>query len=252
LAIADRHMTSWQEWHYCGCSDPTTSGPGDKQAIVIDPAKPPEGANLKTKTLDAVTRPFPQAVAGTPESWSFDPSTRAFSLRYTTARAGGGAAFGAGAETEVAAPARQYPNGYAARVQGGRILSAPRDPVLRFTACAGVTRVGVDLSPGTELSSTCKPPAAAARTRLRVSVSPRRVRAGHRVTLRFRVRAGTRGVRHARVTVAGRRVLTDRRGRAAMRIRFGRTGRRAVAASARGYRSGRATVRVLRSARFTG
>ncbi len=253
MAIADRHMTGWQEWHYCGCSDPTTSGAGDKQAIVLDPAKPPVGANLKTSTLEAVTRPFPQAVAGTPESWSFDPSSRAFSLRYATARAGGGAGFGAGAETEVALPARQYQKGYAARVQGGRILSAPRDPVLRVTACAGVARVGVDVTSSGQSSSTCRPPPAAARTRLRVSVSPRLVRAGRRVTLRFRVRAGRRAVRGARVKLAGRRVVTDRRGRATMRIRLGRTGRRLVVASRRGYRAGRTTVRVARAgSRFTG
>jgi endoglycosylceramidase len=245
LTIADRHMTSWQEWHYCGCSDPTTSGPGDKQAVVIDPAKPPVGANLKTSTLDAITRPFPQAVAGTPESFSFDPSNRAFSLRYTTARASGGAAFGAGAETEVALPARQYPEGYAARVQGGRILSAPGASVLRVAACAGVSRVGVDVTPSGTRASTCRPPPL--RTRLRVSVLPRRVRAGRRVTLRFRVLAGRRAVRGARVALAGKRVKTDRRGRARMRIRLRRTGRRPVVASARGYRAGRTTVRVTHS-----
>jgi hypothetical protein len=79
------------------------------------------------------------------------------------------------------------------------------------------------------------------------------VRAGRRVTLHFLVRGRRGALRGARVSVAGRRVVTDRHGRATMRIRFGRTGRRAVVATARGYRAGRATVRVARrSARFTG
>ena len=29
--LADQNMVGWQEWHYCGCADPTTSGAGDKQ-----------------------------------------------------------------------------------------------------------------------------------------------------------------------------------------------------------------------------
>ena len=37
--FADQHMVSWQEWHYCGCDDPTTSGPGDTQALVKDPSR---------------------------------------------------------------------------------------------------------------------------------------------------------------------------------------------------------------------
>src|SRR3954469_10685958 len=51
LERADRAMVGWQEWHYCGCADPTTSGPGDKQAIVRDPNKPPAGDNLVKGTL---------------------------------------------------------------------------------------------------------------------------------------------------------------------------------------------------------
>ncbi len=63
---ADRHMTSWQEWHYCGCDDPTTSGPGDVQAIVKNPQKPPRGSNVFWGKLKALARPYPQAIAGTP------------------------------------------------------------------------------------------------------------------------------------------------------------------------------------------
>jgi hypothetical protein len=76
LAHADRHMVSWQEWHYCGCSDPTTTGPGDVQALVKDPAAPPRGANVFRSKLKALARPYPQLVAGTPTGWQFDPATR--------------------------------------------------------------------------------------------------------------------------------------------------------------------------------
>ena len=50
----------WLEWAYCGCGDPTTPGPGTTQAIVIDPAKPPAGANLELPTLRALVEPYPQ------------------------------------------------------------------------------------------------------------------------------------------------------------------------------------------------
>ncbi len=63
---ADRNMVSWLEWAYCGCNDPTTSGPGAQQAIVLDPSKPPRGSNLNLPTLRILVEPYPQLVAGTP------------------------------------------------------------------------------------------------------------------------------------------------------------------------------------------
>src|SRR3954453_2510483 len=105
MALADEHMTSWQEWHYCGCDDPTTTGSGDTQAIVLDPAKPPRGKNLKTSTLGVITRPYPQVGSGTPLEWAFDVDSKKFSFSYTTARADDPKrAFASGAVTEVALP----------------------------------------------------------------------------------------------------------------------------------------------------
>jgi endoglycosylceramidase len=250
LTLADQNMMSWQEWHYCGCDDPTTSGPGDKQAIVIDPSKPPQGSNLKTVTLDAITRPYPQAVAGTPESWSFDPASKKFSLAYSTRQPGsGGASFAPGAETEIAVPRRQYPSGYAPDVRGGSIRSAPGAAVLRIAACPGADRVAVTVVPSGTPQSSCAPPPRSGRTaraRLRVSLSPRVVRVGRRVTVRVRVLAGRAPVRGAVVRLGGRRVVTGRSGRATLRLRFGHSGRRKATARARGYRQGRATLRVVR------
>ena len=250
LKLADQHMMSWQEWHYCGCDDPTTTGSGDKQAIVLDPAKPPTGDNLKTSTLDAITRPYPQAVAGTPNNWKFDPATKAFSLSFNTQRAGGSTSFAPGAETEIAVPRRQYPDGYAADVRGGDIRSAPGAPVLRVVACSAAEGVEVTVKPSGPTQASCVAPART-RPRLRVSVSPRRVRAGKRVRVRIRVRAGQARspVRGAVVRLGGKRAVTNRRGRATVRVRFSRPGRRVARARARGYRSGRATLRVRRSRR---
>ena len=93
------------------------------------------------------------------------------------------------------------------------------------------------------------------KAKLRVTVSPRRARAGRRARFAFRVRArstATRkygNVRGAKVRFAGRTVRTGRRGRAHMRHRFRKAGRRTVRASRKGYRAGTVRVRVLRRAR---
>ena len=82
--------------------------------------------------------------------------------------------------------------------------------------------------------------------RLRLSVTPRRVRAGRLVTLRFRVLGGGRPLARARVHVGGRRSRTAANGRASLRVRFHAPGLRSVRASRPGF--GRAVVklRVLR------
>jgi hypothetical protein len=83
--------------------------------------------------------------------------------------------------------------------------------------------------------------------RLRVKVRPRRVRAGKRKRFAFVVRGRrNRGVRGAGVRFAGKRARTGRRGRARIVVRFRRRGLRSVRATKKGYRPGRARVRVLR------
>jgi endoglycosylceramidase len=147
LADADSHMVGWQEWQYCGCSDPTTqAGPGSTEALVIDPEKPPSGDNVKQQKLAVLSRPYPQAVAGTPKSYSYDTSANRFSLDYSTARAGGGG-FTPGAQTEVFVPPVHYPSGYDVDVQGAAIASAPGARLLRVAACPGAATVSVAVSP---------------------------------------------------------------------------------------------------------
>ena len=43
---------------------------------MIDPNKPPSGANVKQAKLDVLSEPYPQVVAGTPTSYGFDDATR--------------------------------------------------------------------------------------------------------------------------------------------------------------------------------
>jgi endoglycosylceramidase len=227
---ADRTMVSWTEWHYCGCDDPTTSGPGDKQAIVLDPAKPPAGDNLNAVTLDQLVRPYPQVVAGTPESWSYADGT--FAARWSTVGPDGRAATG---DSEIVVPARAYPAGYAAQVQGGSIVSAKGDRQLRVAACTGVPEVAVTVTRKGATRATCKPPP------LLVSVKPMRVKAGKRVRLTVTVRPALRG---ATVRIGGRRARTGKAGRVRIRTRFARRGGVRVTVRS-GRRSGHTTLHVI-------
>ena len=120
--FADDHMVSWQEWHYCGCDDPTTQGPGDVQALVKDPALPPHGSNVFHDKLKALARPYPQLIAGTPDSYSFDPDSGRFDLSYTQKRANGHGSFRHG-KTVVFLPRIQYPHGYRVSLKGGSVAS---------------------------------------------------------------------------------------------------------------------------------
>jgi endoglycosylceramidase len=119
---ADRHMISWQWWHYCGCADPTTSGPGDTQALVHDPRKPPRADNVFRDKLTLLERPYPQAVAGTPVRYRFNRDSRRFELVFTKRRAAGRGRFRRGL-TDVFVPKLHYPGGYRARVGGARVVS---------------------------------------------------------------------------------------------------------------------------------
>jgi endoglycosylceramidase len=134
VELADEHMMSWQQWHYCACDDPTTSGPG-VQAVVIDAAEPPSGSNLNEEKLRVTSRPYPQAVSGTPQGYGFDSDTKLFHLEYSTAHADGSGDFPVGSQTEVFVPPIQYPDGYSVDVQGAEVVSAPGARVLTLASC---------------------------------------------------------------------------------------------------------------------
>ena len=247
---ADRNMVGWEEWHYCGCHDPTTSGAGDKQAIVYDPAKPPTGSNLDDGKLAILVRPRPQAVAGTPKSFGYDADEHRFTLEYSTLRADGNETFGPDGVTEIFVPARQYPGGYVTHVMGGTIRSAPGARVLAVSACAGAKDVSVEVLPKGSSSSTCAAPRPRTLPRLRLRLRPRRVHAGRRERILATVRVGTgraaRPVKGAVVRLAGVRAVTGPKGRARLVHRFRHAGGYRATAHKRGYRAGHATLRALR------
>jgi endoglycosylceramidase len=144
--FADQHMVSWQEWHYCGCDDPTTSGPGDTQALVKDPSKRPRGSNVFRNKLKALARAYPQVIAGTPISFSFDPDNRHFRLVYTPRRVSGHGRFDRGV-TVVFLPDVQYPNGYRVKLRGGSLVTPAGGRRLFIQAHAAASRVELSVTP---------------------------------------------------------------------------------------------------------
>jgi endoglycosylceramidase len=143
---ADRHMISWQWWHYCNCSDPTTSGAGDKQAIVSDPALPPTGSNVFAGKLALIDRPYPQVIAGTPEGWSFETSSGVFELAYS-ATTPSGERLRRKTKTIVYLPETHFPDGYRVGVEGGRVTSGKGADLLVIRRAKGADRVSVSVTP---------------------------------------------------------------------------------------------------------
>ena len=131
--LADEHMVGWQEWHYCACDEPTSQAAPEVQAVVIDPKKPPRGDNLKREKLRALSRPYPQVIAGTPVEWNFDPDEHSFALTYKTAKVSGRGSFRRGV-TDVFVPKLHYPDGYRVALKGAKAVSKPgRRHLLRAT-----------------------------------------------------------------------------------------------------------------------
>ena len=58
---AEETMMSWQYWHYCPCADPTTTGSGSTQALVLDPG---EAAHGRQRGGQEARRAQPRLPAG--------------------------------------------------------------------------------------------------------------------------------------------------------------------------------------------
>jgi endoglycosylceramidase len=151
---AEQHMMSWEQWSYWN-ADP--SGKRTNEGLILDPHDPPTGNNVRMERLKLSARVHPNAVAGTPTGWSFRPTTRRFSLTYTTLRpAQTTDRFPEGSETVVAIPEVHYPADYAVTLTGARVTSEPGARELTIASCPGAQSVSVSVAPGTT--------AAAART----------------------------------------------------------------------------------------
>lgn len=156
VEAADRHMVSWQQWHYCACDDPTTTAsPVASQSLVADPSEPPTGDNVDRDKLRLSARPYPRAISGTPIEYDFDYRERFFNFRYSTKRADGDGRFPPGSISEVFVPRLHYGGSYGMRVHGARVRSAPGSQVLRLRSCRGAKRIKLRVTPGAEQKSRC-------------------------------------------------------------------------------------------------
>ena len=144
---AAENLTGWQYWAYCGCDDPTTTGPGATQALVLDPAKAPTGDNIDLAKLRAISVPHPLAVSGTPRRYGFDRDSKVFTDVWSTARAAGKGRFDGGSRTTLALPHVAYPHGYVVTVAGGRVVSDPGARTLVVVQDRGAERVRVVVRP---------------------------------------------------------------------------------------------------------
>jgi endoglycosylceramidase len=161
VSLADRYMVPWTEWAYCTCGDPTGVA---NEGMVFNPRKPKTRSNLRMSIVRSLVEPYPQLVAGTPLSWSFERSTKTFKLSYRARKASGKGRFAAGSITEIAIPSRVFSHGYSVRVQGGAIASRPRSGLLRIALCRAAKRITVTVTSSGQNHETCSAAVAAART----------------------------------------------------------------------------------------
>ena len=133
-AAFDAALVPWIFWSYC-CE------------LVPSLQSAAGGKNVVASTAGVLVRPYPLAVAGTPQKLDVDPAARTLSFTWSTARAGGGE-LAAGALTTFEVPASAYADGYTVTVTGGSVTSAPCAPILTVAAEPGAASVTVGLKPG--------------------------------------------------------------------------------------------------------
>jgi endoglycosylceramidase len=128
--LADQYMVSWDYWAYGNWNDPTGNPPAE--GMWEDDLDRP--GSLKRDKALILIRTYPQAVAGTPLSFSFDPESRdrVFTMTYRTDPA-------IHAPTVIFVPVKwHYPRGYVVTVNGpARITSRPNAPRLTLRNAGG-------------------------------------------------------------------------------------------------------------------
>jgi len=129
----DARLLPWLYWSYNG-------------HVVTDSKRPLVPANLNGVVLDALTRPYPTIVNGTPTRLAFDGTTRTLDFQFATRRPDGRIA-SRGLETVVAVPSRSYPGGYAVTVVGADVTSRPCASMLTLRNKPGVDIVSVRVMP---------------------------------------------------------------------------------------------------------
>ena len=106
----DRRFVPWMFWAY-------------NESVIDDPSLPAGLDNLASPDgFRALVRPYPVALAGTPQHLAFDPATRVLDLTFSTTSPGG-KRFWRWLPSVVHLPRLVYPEGYSVQVDGARVLS---------------------------------------------------------------------------------------------------------------------------------
>ena len=129
----DARLVPWLYWSYNGL-------------VVADSKQPLVAPNLNVTVLNALTRPYPTLVNGTPTGLSIDAATATLDFEFSTRRADGRRA-PRGLETVVNVPVRSYPNGYAVTVVGADVTSRRCAPTLTLRNQPRATTVSVRVTP---------------------------------------------------------------------------------------------------------
>ena len=129
----DARLVPWLYWSYNGL-------------VVADSKLPLESPNLNASVLDALARPYPTLVNGTPTRLAFDAATATLDFEFVTRRPDGRRA-AQGLQTEVVIPRRRYPAGYTATAVGATITSRRCAPTLTLRSRPGANAVSVRVTP---------------------------------------------------------------------------------------------------------
>jgi endoglycosylceramidase len=131
----DARLVPWLFWSYNGL-------------VVADSNQPLVAPNLNEPVLDALTRPYPTLVNGTPTYLNYDTTTATLWAAYSTRRPNGRPA-PTNLDTVVNVPVRSYPTGYAVTVAGAAVTSAPCASTLTLRNQPGATNVVFRITPST-------------------------------------------------------------------------------------------------------
>lgn len=142
--LADHDMTSWFHWNFGG-NDPTTTAASPQiEGLLTDARRQPTADNINQSNLDALSRPYPSLISGTPESWQYGSTTADFTFTYNTRRADGTAQFPPGAITTIAVPPRTALRGTDIRVTGGHV-AADRNGQLDIASDGSAQTITVEI-----------------------------------------------------------------------------------------------------------
>jgi len=139
-AAADANMVGWTYWHYGSWSDPT-GNPSEEGMFAGDLSRP---GSLKQPKAGVLIRTYPQAIAGTPLSFSYDVSSRVFTMTYFADP------LAATGPTEIFVPAGRpgFDGHYAVTLAGPAAVTSSPGASLLTLASTGRGRVTVTVTPG--------------------------------------------------------------------------------------------------------